>query len=176
MTPRKRLLTKLAEDRYWIRYRGIVSSCVTPEFDKYLEEVQAMHKSRPVRTIGLSSVPSGKKLVRAALVDQAYRSRCVELVINVIRNRNVLEQAISIIKKHVEGEYSDYLKQIGLRGITERKSLINSLVLNATRQLAEMDTIVQICDLVITDIDKSSYALKHAVDSLQIAMKRERGS
>lgn len=173
--PRKLMLQKLAEDAQWKRYKRIVENAREPEFDKYLDEIRNMHKSRPVRILGLgSTTPSGKKLAKAAMVDQAYRSRCVELVVNVVVHRDALEQAISIIKKHIEGSYSDYMKSLGLRGITERRTLVNSLVSIASDLLSEMETLVRIGDIIIQDVDRASYALKHAVDSIQVALKREK--
>lgn len=175
MSPRKYLLNILADDIKWKRFKNIVTNAIEPEFDNYIEELRSIHRARPLRGIGLSpNAPTGKKLSKAAMTDQSYRSRCVELVINVILHRDVLQEAINIIKKHIEGTYSDDMKKMGLRGITERRTLVNSLVAHASKILADMNTIITISDLITEDIDKASYATQHSVKALETAMKREK--
>lgn len=167
---------KLKRDDSWKRFKRIVATSWDETFDKYMDEIQNMHKARPIRLIGVNNAhPSGKKLAKAQMVDQAYRSRCIEISMNILRNRNNLEQAINAIKKHVESRYHKDMAQFGIRGVTERKRFVDSLVSFATKKLGDINSIVQMSDLVVGDIDQGTWAIKHTVDALQIATKREYG-
>jgi hypothetical protein len=176
MSAVKELRRRLKTDETWQKYRRIVEHSWDTSFDTFLDEIQKMHKGRALRILGLdSSHPSGKKLAKAALVDQAYRSRCVEIVMTLTRNRNNLHYAIDTIKKHLDANYRSTLITLGVRGVTDRKQLIASLLSSATRKLSDIDTIVEIADMVIKDIDQGTWCIKHAVDAIQVATKRQYG-
>lgn len=176
MSAVKELKRRLKQDETWQKYRRIVQHSWDESFDTFLDEIQKMHKGRAIRILGLdSSHPSGKKLAKAAMVDQAYRSRCVEIVMTITRNKNNLKYAIDTIKKHIEANYRSDLINLGIRGVTDRKQAVASLLAIATRKLSDMDTIIEIADMVIRDIDQATWSIKHAVDSLQIATKRQYG-
>lgn len=174
-TPVVQLRNRLKLDANWQKFRNIVSEAYKPEFDDYITELSDLHKSRSTRLLSSSGFPTGKKVAAAASKEIAVRSRAVEICIEIARNRNWLNISMSTMKNRIEVEHSTFLGSIGVRGVTERKSIAQSVMARAQKVLDQLDTITEIADLVISDIDQAGYALKHIVDSLQVATRREGG-
>jgi hypothetical protein len=92
----------------------------------------------------------------------------------ITRNRNQLAIAMNTVSTYVNAEYGSLLADNGVRAVTERRSIVESLFGPAQRTLDELDTITEIADLVIKDIDQASFSVKHTITALEVATARER--
>jgi hypothetical protein len=164
----------LRKDDKWARFMAIRKAAYAPEFEKYIEEIQRMHKTRSIRVLGATAAPTGKKIADAAMRDQSVRSRCVEICMEITRNRNQLAIAMNTVSTYVNAEYGSLLADNGVRAVTERRSIVESLFGPAQRTLDELDTITEIADLVIKDVDQASWSIKSTVTALEVATARER--
>ena len=173
-TPASSFRIKLKKDTKWIRFKTVFASAYKPEFDTYIDEIQALHKTRSIRVLGIQSAPSGKTLADASMKDQAVRSRCVELCMNVVRNRNYLAITMNTVSSYLNAEYSQFMTGLGVRTISDRRELVESLFGGAQRMLDRLDTITEIADMVIKDTDQAAWSLKTSVTALEIATARER--
>ena len=172
-SPVRRLRILLKKDDIWLRYSSIQKSAYLPEFDAFVQEIKDLHKTRTIRVLGVQAAPSGKKIADASMKDQAVRSRCVEICMDIASKRNSLAIAMDTVKSHVSAEYQTVLVDMGVRTIADRNAAIDSLFGPAHRILMRLDTITQIADLVIHDVDQAGFALKHTVTALEVATKRE---
>lgn len=173
-TPASRFRVMLKKDPKWLRFKAVYDSAYKPEFDTYIDEIQLLHKTRSVRSLGVQSAPSGKTLADASMKDQSARSRCVELCINVVRSRNYLAITMNTVSSYLNAEHAEFMATLGVRTISDRRELVESMFGSAQRMLDKMDTITEIADLVIKDIDQGAWALKSTVSALEIATARER--
>lgn len=171
---RSKLRALLKTDETWKRYVGIVKNSWPTEFDGYEQEIMDIQKSRPIRLMGATNGrPTGKKLVEATMADQSYRSRAVEITMNVYRVKSHLEMIRAICRKHIEANYSQDMQSWGLRGVRERDTLVASLFDKADELLTKYQTLLDLADWVIADVDAGGFALQKAVKALEMATKRE---
>lgn len=167
------LRKSLRKDKRWQRFRNIIDQAYLPEFDAFTDEIERLHKTRGVRVLGAQALPTGKKVADAAMRDQSVRSRCVEIVMSVTRSRNYLAIQMDTVRSYLMAQYMQLLHDEGIRTITEKREIINSMFSRADTCLHRLDTITQIADMVIKDVDQAGYALKHTVEALSVATKRE---
>lgn len=173
-TPISALRKAVKNDDNWQKFRSICNSAYDSNFDTYIEEIQRLHKTRSVRVLGVTATPTGRKIADAAMRDQSVRSRCTEICMEVAANRNRLAIAMNTMSSYLFAEYGSLLGECGVRAITERRGVIDSMFGRAQRILDNLDTITEIADLAIKDIDQASFSLKHTVTALEIATARER--
>jgi hypothetical protein len=144
---------------------------VDPQFETWLEEVIKLHKARGVRL--LSSKSGARKLSEAGLQDQSYRSRCIEIILLITRNRNYLASVLFGIQRYIESEYQSQLSKMGIRTKTGQRALINLLTQRAQESVDHLDSLLEMVNLVVEDLDKASWAVKNALAALEITTKRE---
>ena len=164
---------QIKENLKWKRFQAVLETSWNPLFDKFIDEIQASHRNRTVRHLGAQAMPTGKKVADASMKDQAVRSRCVEIVMEVVRRRNFLAISMNTIETEIMSTYNSELIGLGARSINDKKNLVHSLLGPAQKKLDALDTIREVADLVIDDCDHASFALKHCVDALVVATKRE---
>jgi hypothetical protein len=166
-----RLRKLLKQDSRYKAFRVVAKRAVDPQFETWLEEVIKLHKARSVRL--LSSKSGARKLSEAGLQDQSYRSRCVEILLLITRSRNYLASALFGLQRYVESEYQSELSKMGVRTKTGQRALINLLTQSAQANIDHMDSLLEMVNLVIEDIDKAAWTVKNALAALEIATKRE---
>lgn len=164
----------LKTDELWKRFRLIEKGANKPEFEAFIDELKRLHSTRSVRVLGAQSAPSGRKVADAAMRDQSVRSRCVEISMEITHSRNYLSIAMLTVKSHINATYGGVLLDAGIRSITERRSMVESLFGKAERTLDSLDTITEIADMVIKDVDQASFSIKHTVEALSVATAREK--
>lgn len=173
MSNESKLRKLLSKDKAWKRFLNIVDLTNVENMNDYIKDLETMHKTRLLRSVGLDNkVPTGKLLSKAAMQDQSYRSRCVEIVFQLLVRKNNLQRATTAIQKHILANYEEELKSMG-SSVRNRQALVSLAVDSSSAKLQDMDSVIQMADLIIADIDKGSFAIKHAVDSLQVATRRE---
>lgn len=161
-------------DDTWQKFRSICNSAYDPSFDSYIEEIQRLHKTRSVRVLGVTAAPTGRKIADAAMKDQSVRSRCTEICMEITASRNRLAIAMNTMSSYLFAEYGSLLGQCGVRAITEKRGVIEAMFGRAQRILDKLDTITEIADLAIKDIDQAAWSLKSTVTALEIATAREK--
>jgi len=163
----------LKEDPTWQKFRSTVKNCWQPEFDEYIEEIKRLHAGRSVRTID-AKMPTGRSIGEAAARDQMVRSRCVEIAMNVTIVRNILAASLKNVQKYVEAKYWSWMaSSLDLRSVNDRKNLVGAILAPYYERFDSAQTIIDIADMVITDCDRSSYAIKHMTEALTVATRRE---
>lgn len=171
----KTLRERLARDVIWKRFRTQVRELDAIDVDKYLQELKTMHKSRTVRVLGAMTQTSGKKVGDAVSQEIAVRSRCTEIILECIVMRNLLNAASSTLKKHVEANYPKTLKQLGLTTVTQRRNILQALTDPHLEKLDTLNTVIEIADLIVADIDQAGFGIKHINEALAVATRREFG-
>lgn len=166
-----KLRSMLKADPRYKSFRLVATRAVDPQFETWLEEVISLHKSRSIRTLAGKS--SARRIQESGMQDQAYRSRCVEILLHITRNRNHLASALDAIVKYIENEYQAQLSKMGYRTKTSQRAVCNLLVSSAYSKVEHLDSILEMVGLVIEDIDKAAWVVKNAISALEIATKRE---
>lgn len=143
-----------------------------PELEQHLEELRALHTSRKSRLLNVG-FPTGKRVAEAAAQDMSVRSRCVEIAMNAALLSNGIGVALDTIGKYVGARYYELMKEEGYSGVNDRKALVSALLNSYQRKHEQILTLIKISDMVIKDVDQSSYSIKAINDALIVATKRE---
>jgi hypothetical protein len=121
----------------------------------------------------LTAKDGPKRISDAGLQDQSFRSRCVEICVTVTRNRNNLATAYETLVLYLESEYGAFLRRNGVTAKVDQRAMYKRLMKEAVEKLDQLDTIVELADKIIEDIDKASFTLNRSLSALEIATKRE---
>lgn len=164
----KEIVSNIKDDRKFLRLKKIFSTHETYKLstDKLLEEIKSCHQIRKVRRLNVTDTNFVDNLIDASLLDQAQRSRLTEILIQCVRAQTSLEQALESLKFHLLTTFSSSLTSF--RTKEERQQVIQLALKEFSRFLADVDIVKQAATLVITDIDKASYALKNSITAIQL--------
>lgn len=166
-----RMRKALRKDIEYKKYKNILKFASSlAEFDNYCKEMESMHQGRGSRSLVYKSI-SIKRLTKCILQDASYRSRCVEVMIEVNKANRMLSAATDAIKNHIVANYKPYLQNY--RTKAERDTLINDILKSAYEKLSDYERIVDMCKFIIEDIDKFAWTAKHTLEALELAMQRE---
>ncbi len=161
----------LQKDSAWKKFDSIVEYAYKAcDFDSYVTEIMNLHKGRKSRTLAYKST-STKSLIESSMQDIAYRGRCTEIMVEMRRSQRMLRVGIDSIKNHIFSKYNVHLKAYSTKA--ERDSFVNNLLQDSNSKLSEFDGIVEICELVIGDIDKTAWAYKSILQAMELVYQRE---
>ena len=159
----------LKEDPAYRKFKQVTKYCESvAEFDTLVKEMESMHAARKSRILYLKT-PKVKKIIEASTQGSSFRSRYVEIMLNVMRAQRTLEAALKQIESHIMVNYSD---QMGFRSQADRKSLVAALLEKYHYKLADYNRIIEMAQTSISDVDQAAWALKHTLDAMQILYHR----
>jgi hypothetical protein len=164
-----KLERKLRRDEAYQTYLRIIASMDESKLNGYIKEVKKLHAGRTSRMI-TSKVPE-HKLIDASGIDQSYRSRATEILMEVNPLYARLEKTLDSIQGHLMTEYAQYLDYT-TKG--EREMAAMRFLDEGHKLLVKMDAVDTVCRLMIEDIDKAAFVLKHAIEIKVLVSKPER--
>jgi hypothetical protein len=113
-----------------------------------------------------------KKLMEENLKAQAYRSRLSEICVQSSRITVKLGMACEKLSDYVNVTYADEIRSLG-RTKEERSVVVNSLLRSAYDFISSLESVVEMAEIVIADIDKQHYSLKLTLDALNLHVNKE---
>ena len=102
--------------------------------------------------------------------DISYRSRMVEIRVNITERRDRLHTTIDVVRRHITVEYGSYSE---VRSIAGKRQFFDRFFREGLELISRMDTIIDMLDHFIKDIDQAGYGLKNAVAILQMIYRPE---
>lgn len=161
----------LLKDSAWKKFISILDHVSgMADFDNYANEIMTLHKGRKSRGLMYRSTTT-KRLIESSMQDISYRGRCTEIMVEVRRAQRMLKVGLDAVKNHIFAKYNQHLKAYSTKA--ERDSYVNNLLQDAYSKLNEFDGIVEICEIVIGDIDKTSWAYKSILQAMDLVYQRE---
>lgn len=140
-------------------------------FETLKKELRVNHSSRKLTGLSASDPNFGKKLVEASIVEVSIRSRAVEMRVMATDVSKYLERSLKYFSDFVTTEYSDGLSVFST--IKERTQFIARLLEPFYKHLDKLQTFIEIVDMYIGDIDKTSYAAKNIVSTFEVIRRNE---
>lgn len=164
-----RLKKLLKDDSEYKTFKLIVKKCgVLADFDNLTKEMETMHMSRKSRLLHLKT-PSVDKLISASGQATAFRSRIVEIMVNVQKAQRTLDSAIKRMEAHIMTKY----KQNLVGTVNERKLQVNNALEESYSKLSDFDRIVDMCKEFIADIESFNWTAKLHMQGLELIYTRE---
>ena len=168
MSTRLKKILKNSEE--YKAYKHIVKRIkALADFDNLSQEMEQMHKQRKSRELYLKNM-TVDRIIKAGAQSSAYRSRIVEIMINVQKAQRTLASAIERMENNIISDYSKYME---VRSIADKKAVARNILASGYYQLSDFDRIVDMCKTFVDDIDQNSWTLKHMLDGLQLLYTRE---
>lgn len=146
------------------------------DLDALRKECMLMHSQRAVRALRTDKLltHSARILIDATTKDMTFRSRATEIKMKVLYEMLLRDEILSGLRKYILAQFGTILKK-KFRTITEQKGFVDVLLESYTKQSRAMSNLIQITDLVITDIDQASWGLKHIQETLATLRQEKYG-
>lgn len=113
-----------------------------------------------------------RQLIETSSRDQSYRSRLAEIQFSAFRAKHVLSKSVARIRDYLLREYwTDIAKEY--RTVKERSDFVDGVLVEFIEFCNDMDHLCSQADILIKDIDQSSWSLKLMRDAVEIHTKRE---
>lgn len=165
------LKKQLLDDDTFLKYRSIrqTASAQLP-YESLCDELERIQQSRAVRTAVHNLRPN--QLLEVSLDEVNHRARLTEILVKAKRNRAMIQPVVDGVWNYIASTYVDELKTF--KTSADRQSAI-STVLNAGYTLiSELDSLIEQCELVIKEIDQSSFSLSRVATLMELTIRNER--
>lgn len=149
----------IREDEEYIKLKKIVrEEREKMKLDENREEALQLMGTRPSRNISAKKQFSARAVMESMSFDMATRSRLTELRVRAKLHADILDDACGALGHHIRVAYGDELKK-HCTTVDARRSFISKLNQSAEETLAKVDSLIDMLDQCITDIDKTSFHL-----------------
>lgn len=166
------LFRKLVDDDAFKKYKRIVKSIQERyDLEALMEEANALHSGRSSRNLKGTN-PGGQKIADAALLDGSYRSRMSQIMVNLFRQRDLLEISIQAAKAHIVKNYSDVIP--AYRTKAERSTFLDTYVAKGVTMLSNIESVIKCLELLIKDIDQMSFTLRLSYQCVELVADKRR--
>ena len=166
--------TKLVKNRRYRRLlKAVASGIYAFPFDTTLDEVRDLHHDLTVRKLTAKSLRRGQqeKLLAANLQNQAYRSRILEILIQVRQHYNNLEQEYNLTRDYLLQEYPKQFAEY--RTKEERMRALATLFEPVVILMKKYGNLQGDIQLILDDLDKMAWTIKTTLDILNLGGKKE---
>jgi hypothetical protein len=134
--------------------------------ESLLDELKFMHKKRIIRKLNPTDPKFADNVIKAALDDQAKRSRITEIMVRCVRAHALLSSAVDSLRYHLLATYSEELRSF--RTKEERAQVVNMVLKQFNSFLTNVSVVKESAQLIVADIDKSAWSLRLVVDTYKI--------
>jgi len=158
----------IRESSDYKKFRKIVQKVQAAlHIDKDREEALSMHAGRTSRKLYGERKYSPKALLDASMNDMAVRSRLVEIRVKCSNQIDILHEACKAMKHSMSTNFSEEINK-RFKTVGERNSFMETMIASSLEIEHEGHALIKLLDDLVTDIDKSSFHLRHMIDSLQL--------
>lgn len=162
------LKKEIREDPVIVRFLSIMKTArQSINVETVTKEVQALHSTRKSRSLS-SAKMSPMRLMDAIMMDQANRSRLIEIKTLVYRVSEMISTAFKATKRHIRITY-----ELQSSTKAEREDELDNLFPSALSFKEDLTSLSDQIDLVVKDIDQMSYALTSVRELLKLVLDRK---
>jgi len=164
----------LADKKYRRHRKMLTDGVYSLDLRAFRDELESMHAVRKVRFLNLASTHDAQTmLVEAAEQNCANRSRAVEILMQIQRVNSQLDIFMEAMNDYLSSTYSPLLlSEYRTKG--ERQQAVNSMLAVFVKKQREGESVKEIAELLVADIDAASWTLTRLVSILELNAKVER--
>lgn len=140
--------------------------------DAVIKEITSLHTTR-----GLSSTKrrdffkDNSRVIDASLDEISKRSRLTTLKLSCLKIKSDVEIANSNLRKYLLSKYAPKLKSSGHTTQTAQRAYVEQEMKESLSFVKSLDMVMDMCDIVINDIDQAGWGLKRIQASLEQASR-----
>lgn len=141
-------------------------------FEDLHEELERMQRTRGVRSLNRKDKNFTGSVIDAMLQDQAYRSRCTEILASCISIDGGFQETLVNLRDYLLLEYGARISR-GRTTKEERRQFMENVLRPFFRYLHRVDQLKSHAKYLIDDIDKAGYTYRNLVESIKLLGKPE---
>lgn len=134
------------------------------------KEIEQIHKTRNIRFLSQNTPRFIEAIVDASILDQANRSRMVEISMGCYRAETTLLEALDPLRSYLLLHYAEDF--VGIRTKDERLQILNMALSPFLKFVARTTQVRTLANMVIDDVDKGAWSLKLLVSAYQLKIGR----
>ena len=166
------LLSEIKEDRIVLKFKDTCSSVASQiPLPRLLKEAHVLHTDRTSRTLFRHAM-SPTKLYEARLKDMSNRARLTEIKVSLIKQKSILEGALSNVRKHILSKYGEGLKAVGSTA-EMRRALLDRTLSSGLELISDIEVAADELDLYIKDIDQAAFGFRDATELIKLMVDRK---
>lgn len=139
-----------------------------------ISNLNNFHITKKIRSISSKELFSSfqRRITDVSLQNQAYRSNCIQIKMDILRLRHSISGHIELVRSHLRTEYALILKkEYGTKDAIDRAiDFVLELPLEVMKKLEYVD---KYADLIIMDIDKGAFVIKNIIDAASVEKRWE---
>lgn len=171
----KEIQSQIKKDKHFKKFSSIINTHIEHTNPMNLiDEIRDISEIRTKTSVLYTSQKSDllKSILEENLKAQAYRSRLAEICIQCTRIVAKIKSASEKLKDYIHVNYNESIQECG-RTKEERAMVVNSLLYEANAYINRISSVVEMAEILISDIDKQHYSLKLSIDALNLHVNKE---
>jgi hypothetical protein len=140
-------------------------------FEDLHEELDRMQRSRGVRSLNRKDKNFTGSVVDAMLQDQAYRSRCTEILASCLSISGTFQDTLTNLRDYLILEYASRIP--GRSTKEEKRQFMENVLRPFFLYLHNVDQLREHAKYIVTDIDQAGYTYRNLVESIKLLGKPE---
>ncbi len=140
-------------------------------FQALHEEIDRLQRMRTIRTLSRSSTSFTADVVDAMLQDQAYRSRCTEILSSCISITGTFAETLNNLRDYLQLEYGHRIP--GRPTKSERQQFMESVLRPFYKHLHSVSQLQEHARYLVEDIDKAGFTFRNLVESIKLLGRPE---
>lgn len=164
------------DDNILSLYRNLRQGTYSIDMAENTREIYHLHADRRFRRPNIRKeilASAQQEITNASVEASAYRSRVVEIKMRCFEIHDLLDELIESSTKYMLAKYDRELTA-SYRNATAGKDAIKYVLAPFVKRQRELNRVMKLADMVIEDLDKSSYHIRHVLDALLLSVSRSR--
>jgi hypothetical protein len=171
----ERLRRAVKSDEKYLKFKRAVDKNPNLHlpFEELHDELGRMQRTRQVRSLSRSDKNFTQTVIDAMLQDQAYRSRCTEILASCISITGAFQETLVNLRDYLILEYGTRMGSKGRVTKEERRNFMENVLRPFFRYIHKVEQLKEHARLIIEDIDKAGYTYRNLVESIKLLGKPE---
>lgn len=140
-------------------------------FEKLHTELERLMGTRSIRSLSRSDVNFTSSVVDAMLQDQAYRSRCTEILASCIAISGTFNDTLNNLRDYLILEYGHRISTRTTKA--ERQQFMESILRPFYKYLNQVDQLKEHAKYLIDDIDKAGFTFRNLIEGIKLLGRPE---
>ncbi len=138
-----------------------------------INEIYSLHVTRGVTALSGRKIvqDSMRILINSSVEEIAARSRCTSIKLSVLQALIDIEELHSHLSKYILSKYAGQMRQDGHTTITSQKAQVDVYLRQFIEIKRNLENIMKMADLVLTDVDAAGWSLKRIQEALDSSKK-----
>jgi len=164
--------TAVLKDKRYKRFKEMIEQgSFALDTQKLVEELETLHSTRKMRRVKAPAFLKNAQqhIIELTLENTAYRSRSVEIMMQVFRLMQNINEHIKNMSIYLQSQYNAELKEFGT--VEARRNAVSNMMFTFTKVEGQFRLVFELAQFVVKDIDQAGYGIKAINDAMMLGVK-----